>query len=135
MPCAQSWLPLPDTTEAVPPTAHAAIVSARAARRVFGGRRLLGASEGGAAQEETLRDALAAEMRRALLERGSTDPYLPDAAFTLLRRLDAGVALGERVLGPAPPPRQRGQPVPLARPAEQFRFREAPARVHGPLSE
>lgn len=85
---------------------------------MFGGRRLLGASEGGAAQEETLRDALAAEMRRALLERGSTDPYLPDAAFTLLRRLDAGVALGERVLGPAPPPRQRGQPDPLARPAE-----------------
>ena len=94
------WVPNP----APPPTAPtdiAAKVAGDAISSVCAGARLY--SDG--TEGPTVQSALSSAIREALV---ASPPYEPaalaDAAFGLLRRLDAGVALGERVLGPSPSP-------------------------------
>eukprot|EP00964_Phaeocystis_antarctica_P043547 scaffold24999_cov63-Phaeocystis_antarctica.AAC.3 len=94
------WVPNP----APPPTKPmdiAAKVAGDAISSVCAGARLY--SDG--TEGPTVQSALSSAIREALV---ASPPYEPaalaDAAFGLLRRLDAGVALGERVLGPSPSP-------------------------------
>ena len=94
------WVPNP----APPPTKPmdiAAKVAGDAISSVCAGARLY--SDG--TEGPTVQSALSNAIREALV---ASPPYEPaalaDAAFGLLRRLDAGVALGERVLGPSPSP-------------------------------
>lgn len=94
------WVPNP----APPPTKPADIaakVAGDAISSVCAGARLY--SDG--TEGLTVQRALSSAIRQALV---ASPPYEPaalaDAAFGLLRRLDAGVALGDRVLGPSPSP-------------------------------
>ena len=101
------WVPNP----APPPTKPADIaakVASDAISSVCAGARLY--SDG--TEGLTVQRALSSAIRQALV---ASPPYEPaalaDAAFGLLRRLDAGVALGERVLGPSPSPPPAGWPA------------------------
>jgi hypothetical protein len=62
------------------------------------------------ARERRFWRCLAAELRSTLTQSSASEAQLTDAAFALVRRLDAGILLGERCLGPLPPPR-RAEPV------------------------
>ena len=98
------WVPNP----APPPTKPADIaakVASDAISSVCAGARLY--SDG--TEGLTVQRALSSAIRQALVASPSYEPAaLADAAFGLLRRLDAGVALGERVLGPSPSPPPAG---------------------------
>ena len=105
------WMPNP-----APPPSKPADIAAKVAgdaiSSVCAGARLYS----GAIEGPTVQSALSSSIRAAL---DASPPYEPaalaDAAFGLLRRLDAGVALGERVLGPSPrPPLVRLRPFPTA---------------------
>ena len=103
---------LPDPAPITVAADVAASVSTKAVISLFRGARLYDPRATGEPGEppHQFRRCLALEMRRALDEHGEDEAMLTDAAFALLRRLSAGQALGERLIGPPPPPRSTPKP-------------------------
>jgi len=95
-----AWTPI-STESAKSAKEVAAQAHARIVRAVCGGARLYRNLEC-----PTVRAVVREEMRRQL---NLTDKeLLPDSGFALLRLLEEGIQLGERVLGPPPPRSLRG---------------------------
>jgi hypothetical protein len=106
------WLPNP-TEVPTAPNDIAGKVCGDMTTEVCHGARLFTGDEGnGPTVQQALSGAIRAALRPPDQGGGGHEPtVLADAAFALLRRLDAGVALGERVLGPPPTPPSSGWPA------------------------
>ena len=102
--CQASWTPL----SCPPARSHDALAARTLANAVVGlneGARLYTSPR----NKFTFRSAIREAVRETLSD--GPQKLLPDAAFTLLRKLEAGVSLGERVLAPSMPSSTGGWPA------------------------
>lgn len=95
-----AWEPIPAPSDHVTPERHAAAALDSAIRRLCGGARLF---PGECSRSTTLVASLTESVRAVLA--GQKKEMNLDAGFALLRRLEAGLCLGERALSPPCPSR------------------------------